>query len=62
MIKNKFVAFFLYVILIMLFSNILSYFLHGHVFRFRPVDDLAIPVLVACITGYVFFLRNKTDS
>ena len=58
MIKDKRVAFILYCILFMLLSNILSYFLHGHVFEFRIVDDLMIPVVVAAITGYIFFLRK----
>ena len=63
MIKNKKVAFALYVALFCLFWNLLDFLWVTVIaktgYHFGVAVDLAAPLAVAITTGYLLFLRKK---
>ena len=65
MIKNKKTAFVLYVVLFLLFWNVLEYIysvlITQQPYYFTPGTDMGLPVILALISGYIFFLRNKSE-
>ena len=65
MIKNKYVAFVLFVIAFLAFWNLADYlyttFLTDGVYHFAAGTDGAIPVAAAIVSGYLLFLRKNSD-
>lgn len=63
MIKNKYVAFGLFVVLFLALWHLLDFlfntFITGKGYRFLPVIDLVIPLAVSIAMGCVLFLRKK---
>ena len=63
MIKNKYVAFGLFVAIFMAFWHLLDFlfntFITGKGYQFSPVIDLVIPIAVSITVGFVLFLRKK---
>lgn len=66
MIKNKYAAFVLYVIAFLGLWNLADYlyttFITRGTYHFAVGTDLALPVVIAIITGYLLFLMRSTDS
>ena len=65
MIKNKKTAFVLYVVLFLLFWNVLEY-IYSVLITQQPYQlvlgtDMGLPVILALTSGYIFFLRNKSE-
>ncbi len=63
MVKNKYLAYVLFVVLMIVFWNLID-FLYSSVithngYQFGIVGDLAIPLVVAVAVGYLLFLRKK---
>ena len=62
MIKNRIVAFVLFMVIWVLFWNLLDFlyskFITGNAFQFAAAPDLGIPLAVAVVTGYFLFLRK----
>ena len=61
--KNKYIAYGLFLILFTVFWNLLD-FLYATVithsgYRFGAGTDLLIPIVVACVSGYLLVLRRK---
>ena len=65
MIKNKKLAFGLFVVLFMAFWNLLDFIwtavISGSSYHFSSGTDLAIPLILAIVTGYILFLRDKSN-
>ncbi len=65
MIKNKYVAFVLYLIVFLAFWNLLDYLyttvLTKGAYQFAAASDGALPVILAAVSGYLFFLRKNSD-
>ena len=63
MIKNKVAAFILFIILFLVFWNLVDYlysiFITGSAYRFTALSDMGLPVVVAAVSGYILFLRKK---
>lgn len=63
MIKNKYVAFGLFVAIFMvlwhLFDFLFNTFIKGKGYQFSPVIDLVVPIAVSVTIGCVLFLRKK---
>ena len=63
MIKNKYVAFGLFVAIFMvlwhLFDFFFNTFITGKGYQFSPVIDLVVPIAVSVTIGCVLFLRKK---
>ena len=63
MIKNRYVAFGLFVVLFVLFFNVLdvlySVWIAGGAYRFSAGLDLGVPLLPGLLIGYVLFLHKK---
>lgn len=61
--KNRNVAFGIFVAVFLLFWNILDYlyatFISRSSYQFAAAGDLIIPLVVAIASGYLLFLRNK---
>ena len=58
MIKNKYVAFAVFVILFLVIWNALRYFQGMYKDGFDIMDGLVFPLTVAVICGYVTYLRR----
>ena len=62
-IKNKYAAFVLFVVVVLLFWNILDYlysaFITHSQYSFSASGDLMIPLAPAIVVGYMQFLRKK---
>jgi len=61
--KNKYITYGLFLILFTVFWNLLD-FLYATVithsgYRFGAGTDLLIPIVVACVSGYLLVLRRK---
>ena len=65
MIKNKKLAFVLFVVLFLMTWNMLDYLysvaLTRSAFRFSSGTDLLLPLIVSVVTGALLFLREKKD-
>ena len=65
MIKNKYAAFILFLIAFLAFWNLLHYlystFIARSSYQFAVGSDLGLPVIVAAVSGYILFLRNKSE-
>ena len=65
MVKNKYVAFVLFVIAFLALWNLADYlyttFITNGTYQFALGTDGAIPAAVAIITGYFLFLRKNSD-
>ena len=65
MIKNKKLAFGLFVVLFMAFWNLLDFIwtavISKGAYHFSGGSDLAIPLVLAIVTGYILFLRDKSN-
>jgi len=63
MIKNKYAAFALFLAAFLLFWNLLDYlystFITGSGYHCSAGTDLALPVAVAVVVGFLLFLRNS---
>ena len=61
--KNKYIAFGLFLILFMALWNLLDYIYATLIthsgYRFGAGTDLLIPLVVAGVSGYLLFLRKK---
>ena len=64
-IKNKKLAFGLFVVLAVVLWNLLDYlwsvFIAGNPYHFSGATDVGIPLIPAIIIGYLLFLRNKEE-
>lgn len=65
MIKNKYVAFVLFVIVFMAFWNLADYlyttFITSGAYHFTAGADGALPAVIAVVSGYLLFVRNNSD-
>ena len=65
MIKNRKIAFGLFVVLVLgfwtLFDYLFSRFMTRSPYDFSALSDLAIPLLIAAISGYLLFLRKSGE-
>ncbi len=65
MIKNKYVAFVLYIIVFFAFWNLADYlyttFITGGSYHFSAGTDGALPAAVAIVSGYLLFVRKNSD-
>ena len=65
MIKNKKLAFGLFVVLAVVLWNLLDYlwsvFIAGNPYHFSGATDVGAPLIPAIIIGYLLFLRNKEE-
>ena len=65
MIKNKYVAFVLFVIAFLALWNLADYlfttFITKGTYLFAVGTDLAIPAVIAMVCGYHLFLRKNSD-
>ena len=60
--KDKRVAFGLYVVLFMVFWNLLDFiFIVKGSYHFSGGIDLGLPLAIALISGYFFFLKDKSN-
>lgn len=63
MIKNKIVAFCLFIAIWMAFWNIADYlycaFITKSTYRFTTGNDLLVPLIVSVVVGYFVILRKK---
>ena len=63
MIKNKYVAFGLFVVLFFALWHLLDFLYNTFItkigYQFSPIIDLAVPLVVAVTVGYLLFLRKK---
>ncbi|MCR4962370.1 MAG: hypothetical protein K6B40_00660 [Firmicutes bacterium] len=64
MMKNKYIAFALFVVLVIAFWNLFEYlfstFITGNVYQFSAGNDLGFPLAVAAVMGYLLFLHKKS--
>lgn len=66
MIKNKTVAFVLFVVIFMALWNVLE-LIYGNVitgngYSFEASLDLGTPAIIAILSGYLLFLRKKDED
>ena len=65
MIKNKYVAFVLFVIAVLAIWNLLDYlystFITGSSYQFAAGIDMGLPVVVAAGVGYFLILKRNSD-
>lgn len=63
MIKNKYVAFGLFVVLFLAFWHLFDFlfntFVTGKGYQFSPIIDLAVPLATAIAVGCLLFIRKK---
>ena len=66
MIKNKYLAFGLFVVLFFIFWHLLDYLYNTIItkngYQFSPIIDLTIPLIVSVTIGYLLFLRKKKSD
>ena len=66
MIRNRYVAFGLFVVVALAVWNLLDYLysivITRSVYQFAIGSDLGFPVVVAAVVGYLLFLHKKTDE
>ncbi len=65
MIRNKYAAFALFVVLTVVLMNLLEYlycaFLTRSALAFSFSGGVLFPLVVGCVVGYFVFLRRKDD-
>jgi len=65
MIKNKYVAFVLFVVVFLAFWNLADYlyttFITSGTYHFAAGTDGALPVGIAIVSGYLLFVRKNSD-
>lgn len=65
MVKNKYVAFVLFVIAFLALWNLADYlyttFITNGTYHFSVGTDGATPVVIAMVSGYLLFLRKNSD-
>ena len=65
MIKNKYVAFGLFVALFFAIWQLLDFLYNTFItkigYQFSPIIDLTVPLVVAVTIGYLLFLRKKKN-
>ena len=65
MVKNKYVAFVLFVIVFLAFWNLADYLyttlIQSGAYRFTVGADGALPVVIAIVSGYLLFIRRNSD-
>ena len=64
--KNKYVLFGLFLVLVLAFWNLLDYLYltlitHSE-YKFGIISDLLIPLVVAVVMGVILFLRKKNTG
>ena len=66
MIKNKYVAFGLFVVLFFAIWQLLDFLYNTFItkigYQFSPIIDLTIPLVVSVTIGYLLFLRKKKSD
>ena len=66
MIKNKYAAFGLFIVLFFVFWHLLDFlyntFITKNGYQFSPIIDLTIPLIVSVTIGYLLFLRKKKSD
>ena len=65
MIKNKYVAFILFIIIFLAFWNLADYlyttFITSGAYHFAAGTDGVLPAVVAMVSGYLLFMRKNSD-
>ena len=65
MIKNKYVAFVLFVVVFLAFWNLADYlyttFITSGTYHFAAGTDGALPVGIAIVSGYLLFVKKNSD-
>lgn len=65
MIKNKYAAFVLFVVVFLAFWNLVDYlyttFITSGTYHFAAGTDGALPVGIAIVSGYLLFVRKNSD-
>ena len=65
MIKNKYVAYILFIVVFLIFWNLLDFlyvtFISRNAYQFAAGTDLGIPVAAAVVVGYLLFIRKKSE-
>ncbi len=63
MIKNKYLAFGLFIIIFVLFENLLDFlysvFIIRSAYTFSVSVNLTAPLTIGAVVGYIIFLRKK---
>jgi F0F1-type ATP synthase membrane subunit a len=63
MINNKYAAFGLFIVLFLVFSNVLDFvysvLITKSAYAFSPASDLGVPLVLAIVLGYVLILGNR---
>ena len=63
MIKNKTVAFVLFVVVFLLVWNVLNYiyssYISGNGYQFEASKGIGMPSIISIMIGYLLFLRKK---
>jgi hypothetical protein len=63
MVKNRFVAFLIFVALFFIIWNILDLIFNAFItrsgYRFTTIGDVYLPLVLGLILGCLFFLRKK---
>ncbi len=65
MVRNKYVAFVLFVVAFLALWNLVDYlyttFITNGTYRFAAITDGVIPAVVAIVIGYLLFVRKNSD-
>ena len=66
MIKNKTVAFVLFVVVFLLVWNVLNYiygsYISGSGYQFEASKGIGMPSIISIMIGYLLFLRKKDQD
>lgn len=66
MIKNKSVAFVLFVVVCLAVWNILAFvygsFISGNGYQFEASKGIGMPAIISIMIGYLLFLRKKDED
>ncbi|MBR3227032.1 MAG: hypothetical protein IKF68_00640 [Erysipelotrichaceae bacterium] len=59
MIKNKYIAYGIYIVCFVIFWNLLEFLFNTSGFRFNWTTDIVVPCAAAMTSGHLLFLRNR---
>lgn len=64
--KNKYILFGLFMVLVISFWNLLEYLYSSVIthsgYQFNAGTDLFMPIVTAAVIGYLLFLKGKSES
>ncbi|MBR4445312.1 MAG: hypothetical protein IKS37_05405 [Solobacterium sp.] len=62
MIKNKYVAYTIYIIAFVVLWNLINFIFNRDAYQFFSLSNNVVPLGVAAASGYLFCLRNGDDE